>query len=153
MNIRFRIIIPLLLLSLGCATMQGIPSMLDVPPTPSMDNVPTGSSPMSGDWRADTAFGYLSFTVDPDGAKVTTAVFKVSNWTCGGTTLTTEVQSLSEWPLTDGQFAGYVNLNGSFHTMTITGAYDAASDQFTGTWEQDAHGSHCSDIWSAIPRK
>ena len=146
----------LILLSIGCGVQSiipGIPTFPPIPPTPGTSNVPTGSSPMSGDWNASPDFGKLAFTVDPDGQNVTTAVIVVTNWTCGGTTLTTELQSLSQWPISDGQFGGNVNLNGNFHTMTIIGTYDEAKKQFAGTWEEDAHGTICSGNWESIGRK
>jgi hypothetical protein len=142
--------------SLACgiqALVPAIPTFPALPPSPSMNNVPTGSSPMSGDWQVQADFGNFGFTVDPDGKNVTTAVFSLSNWTCGGTTLTTSLQSLSQWPVADGQFGGDVNLNGNFHTMTIQGIYDEAKKQFTGTWQEDAHGTTCSGTWESIPRK
>jgi hypothetical protein len=142
--------------SLACAAQSLIPNMPNfpsIPPTPGTSNVPTGSSPMSGDWTASTDFGQLAFTVDPDGGNVTTAVIVVTHWTCGGTTLTTQLQSLSQWPISDGQFGGNVNLNGNFHTMTIIGAYDETNDQFIGTWEEDAHGTTCSGEWESVARK
>jgi hypothetical protein len=108
---------------------------------------------MSGDWNASTDFGRMAFTVDPNGTTVTTAVIVVMNWTCGGTTLTTELQSLSQWPISNGGFGGNVNLNGNFHTMTIMGTYDETDKKFTGTWEQDAHGTICSGQWESIARK
>jgi Trk-type K+ transport system membrane component len=138
------------LFSLACGMTSLIPNL---PPKPGTSNVPTGSSPMSGDWTVNAEFGKFAFTVDPDGKNVTTAVFELSGWACGGTTLSTSLQSLSQWPLTDGQFAGMVNLNGNFHTMTVVGTYDKANKQFVGTWEQNAHGSICSGNWEAIPRK
>jgi hypothetical protein len=150
---RFWVMIVAVAATMGCGLVSQVQDALNIPPTPSMDNVPTGSSPMSGDWHSDTEWGYFAFTIDPDGTMVTTAVFKVSNWTCGGTTLTTQLQSLSQWPLSDGQFGGMVTLNGSFHTMTVVGAYEESRGQFTGEWEQDAHGSHCSGTWETIPRK
>jgi hypothetical protein len=142
-----------ILLSIACGVQSFIPNMPVFPPRPGTSNVPTGSSPMSGDWNASADFGKFAFTVDPDGQNVTTAVIGVASWTCGGTTLTTELQSLSQWPISNGQFGGNVNLNGNFHTMTIVGTYDEANQQFTGSWEEDAHGTICSGNWESIPRK
>ena len=108
---------------------------------------------MSGDWNASANFGRLAFTVDPDGKNVTTAVITVSDWTCGGTTLTTELQAITQWPISHGEFGGNANLNGNFHTLTVIGNYDEGKKQFTGTWEEDAHGTTCSGTWEAIARK
>ena len=153
------IFILVLLLSIACGaqslipTMPAMPTFPPVPPSPSANNVPTGSSPMSGDWNASADFGKLAFTVDPDGKNVITAVITVSAWTCGGTTLTTELQAITQWPISDGQFGGNVNLNGNFHTLTVIGNYDEGKKQFIGTWEEDAHGTTCSGTWEAIARK
>jgi len=144
-----------MVVSMACSGQSIIPSIPDFPSlaTPSMNNVPTGSSPMSGDWNVKAEFGRFAFTVDPEGRNVTTAVFAINNWTCGGTTLSTSLQSLSQWPISDGQFGGNVNLNGNFHTMTVIGNYDQTQKTFTGTWEEDAHGTVCSGEWKAITRK
>jgi len=141
--------------SLGCGLQSIVPKMPTfppIPPTPSTDNVPTGSSPLSGDWQVNAEFGHFAFSVDPDGNNVTTATFALSNWTCGGTTLTTALQSLSQWPITNGSFGGNVNLNGNFHTMIVEGTYDETNDRFTGTWEENAHGAVCSGYWESIGR-
>ena len=159
MHVRYQslfLFLLIVILSLACSgqsIIPKIPAFPVLPPTPGTSNVPTGSSPMSGDWQVNAEFGDFAFTVDPDGKNVTTATFKLSNWTCGGTTLSTGLQSLSQWPISDGQFGGNVNLNGSFHTMTIIGAYDEANKQFTGTWEEDAHGTTCSGEWESTARK
>jgi len=144
------------IISLACGVQSLVPSMPTFPafpPKPGTSNMPTGSSPMSGDWNANPDFGELSFTVDPDGKNITTAVISMKSWKCGGTILSTELQSLSQWPISDGQFGGNVNLNGNFHTMTIIGAYDKDKKQFIGKWEQDAHGALCSGEWESIARK
>jgi hypothetical protein len=143
----------IVVLSLACGGQSLIPALPSFPPTPGTSNVPTGSSPMSGDWNASPDFGRLAFTVDPDGRNVTTAVISMKGWKCGGTILSTGLQSLSQWPISDGEFGGNVNLNGNFHTMTIIGKYDKAKKQFVGTWEEDAHGTTCSGEWESIPRK
>ena len=155
MNKKFKIFFAcfaVAMLSLACGFSSVMPDFPDLQPTPGTENVPTGSSPMSGDWQVNAEFGHFAFTVDPDGKVVTTATFDLSNWTCGGTTISTSLQSLSQWPITDGQFGGMVNLNGSFHTMTVQGAYDETGKTFRGVWEQDAHGSICKGEWEAIPR-
>ena len=109
---------------------------------------------MSGDWNADTDFGHFAFTVDPDGRDVVTAVINMSRWTCGGTTLTTELQVLNSWSISDGEFVGEIDLDDSqFHTLKLDGTYDETNKQFVGTWQQDAHGSICSGTWESIPRK
>jgi len=109
---------------------------------------------MSGDWNANTDFGHIAFTVDPNGNNVVTTVIKMSNFTCGGTFLTTETQILNSWSISDGEFSGNVDLaDHGFANMTIDSTYDQAKKTFAGTWEEDAHGSHCSGQWEAIPRK
>jgi hypothetical protein len=144
-------------LSLACGAqslMPSIPTFPPIPPTPSQNNVSTGSSPMSGDWNATTPFGRFAFTVDPDGTNVTTVVVKLTGFTCGGTTLTTEAQVLNQWPLDKGAFSGYVNLKtGHILDLYVVGVYDKAHKTFSGTWEEDAYGTHCTGKWSAAPRK
>jgi hypothetical protein len=150
------VLIPVLILSIACGSGSLIPEMPTfppIPPSPSMNNVQTGSSPLSGDWNADTEFGRIAFSVDPEGGVVTTAVIEVTNWTCGGTTLTAELQSISQWPISNGNFAGMVNLNGSFHTIRIDGSYDEVNKKFSGTWEQNAHGTLCSNTWESAARE
>ena len=148
----FILILPILS-SIACGAIAGIPTMPVIPPKPSTNSVPTGGSPMSGDWNVNAEFGKFAFTVDPDGKNVTTAVFELSGWRCGGTTLSTSLQSLSQWSISNGEFVGDVNLNGNFHTMKMVGIYDDANKQFTGTWEEDAHGTVCSGKWESNSRK
>src|SRR5258706_5992409 len=96
-------------LSITCGVqsiMPDMPTFPPIPPTPSMNNVPTGSSPMSGDWNVNTDFGRMAFTVDPNGTAVTTAVNVVSKLTFGRTTLTTKIQTPSSLPDSDGQVCG-----------------------------------------------
>lgn len=144
-------------LSAACGAQSLIPSMPTFPPilpTPSENNAPTDSSPMSGDWNATTPFGKFAFAVDPDGANVTTAVVKLTGFTCGGTTLTTEEQELIAWPLTSGSFTGHVSLKpGHVLDLYLDGSYDKAHKTFTGTWEEDAYGTHCTGKWVTTPHK
>jgi hypothetical protein len=152
----FVVMILISVVSLACggqSWMPNMPTFPSIPSRPGTANVPTGSSPMSGDWQVQAEFGHFAFTVDPDGKNVTTAVFDLSDWTCGGTTLTTGLQSISLWPISDGQFGGNVNLNGNFHTMTVIGTYNEAGKTFSGEWQEHAHGSTCSGKWQAVPRK
>jgi hypothetical protein len=147
-------VILLVVVSLACGSIPSIPGIPTFPPKPGTSNVPTGSSPMSGDWNADTKFGHLAFTIDPNGNNVVTAVIDVSSFTCGGTFLTTDTQVLNSWSISDGEFSGDVDLgDNGFLSMNIDGTYDQARKTFAGTWEEDAHGTTCSGQWEAIPRK
>jgi hypothetical protein len=143
-------------LALGCGGLSGLQAVATddfpaIPPTPSTSTASTGSSPLSGDWNATPEFGRLAFTVDATGANVTTLVVGVANWTCGGTTLTTEVQSIGPWTISNNEFSTDVELDsGVFNTLTVTGAYDAASKTFSGTWDDDAHGTKCSGTWASV---
>ena len=144
----------LVIVSLACGGMPSIPGIPTFPPKPGTSNVPTGSSPMSGDWNAKTDFGHIAFTVDPDGNNVVTTVINMSNFTCGGTFMSTETQILNSWSISDGEFSGEVDLDDShFLTLTIDGIYDQAKKTFSGTWEEDSHGTTCSGQWEAVPRK
>lgn len=148
-------VIPLVLAASMACGIGSLPSIPGLPPKPSLSDQPTGSSPMSGDWNADTDFGHFSFTVDPDGTKVTTAVVEMSGYSCGGTTLSTETQNLSQWPISDNEFSGEVNLGSSDETLYLTfdGSYDAASKTFSGSWEEDTGGESCSGEWETTPHK
>ncbi|MFZ1041553.1 MAG: hypothetical protein WCA79_13665 [Anaerolineales bacterium] len=141
-------LILLIIASLACA----IPTP---PPRPGTSNVPTGLSPMSGDWNANTDFGHFAFTVDPNGNNVVTAVIGMPNWSCGGTTFfNLNMQVFDSWSISDGEFSGNVDLaDHGFVNMTIDGTYDQAQKTFAGTWQEDAHGDTCSGQWEAIPRK
>ena len=108
---------------------------------------------MSGDWNADTDFGHIAFTIDPDGNNVITTIFTLSHWTCGGTTMSADMQILNSWTISNGEFEGQVSLDDShFHTMTLDGSYDEAEKTFSGTWAEDSHGTLCNGEWTAIPR-
>jgi hypothetical protein len=133
---------------------NAIPTFPPLPPTPASEGTPTGSSPMSGDWSARTDFGRLAFTVDPDGQNVTTVVVGLSNYTCGGTTITTEMQVLNVWSIADGQFSDSIDLNpGHIEDLAISGSYAAASKKFSGTWDDDEYGTHCKGTWESAARK
>ena len=147
-------VIVVVIASLACASRPSIPAIPTFPPKPGTSNVPTGPSPMSGDWNANTNFGHIAFTVDPNGNNVVTTVINMSNFTCGGTFMTTETQILNSWSISDGEFSGDIDLgDNGFLRMTIDGTYDQARKTFVGTWEEDAHGTTCSGQWDAIPRK
>jgi hypothetical protein len=152
---RFLVLVILLLIaSWACASLPSIPAIPTFPPKPGTSNVPTGPSPMSGDWNANTDFGHIAFTVDPNGNNVATTVINLSNFTCGGTFLTTETQILNSWSIRDGEFSGDIDLgDNDFLTLTVAGTYDQAKKTFSGTWEEDASGTTCSGQWEAIPRK
>lgn len=142
-----------LVLACGPGSILGaIPGMK---PTPSISNLSTGSSPMSGDWNAATQFGRFAFTVDPAGGNIVTAVVKINNFSCGGTLLTTETQVLNTWPLDNGKFSGSIDLGDSNEILYINfdGTYHSASKTFTGSWDFDAHGSHCTGDWTSLPHK
>ncbi len=146
-----------ILSSLACGGQTLIPSFPTfppMPPTPSTSDVSIGSSPMSGDWNAKTKFGRLAFSVNPDGTNLTTAVVVLSNFTCGGTTLTTNVQTLGPFPLDQGQFSIQVDLESDeILYMNFDGTYNAKQKVFSGSWEEDAHGDHCSGTWESTPHR
>jgi len=147
----------LTVLSLACgfqSFMPAIPTFPAFPPTPGISNVPTGSSPMSGDWNANTEFGRFAFTVDPDGKNVTTAVLEISGWTCGNTKITTNTQELNTWLINSGEFIADFELDSNhLHTLTLNGAYDEENGKFSGIWTEDEHGTICSGTWESIARK
>lgn len=141
------------LLACGPGSILGaIPGMK---PTPSMNNLSTGSSPLSGDWNAAPEFGRFSFTVDPNGENIVTAVVKINNFHCGGTILTTETQVLNSWPLDNGKFSGSIDLGDTNEILFINfdGTYHSTTRTFAGTWDFDAHGTDCTGDWTSLPHK
>ena len=144
-----------LVLSIACGAGSALKSIAGLPPTPSTSDVSTGSSPMSGDWNADTDFGHLAFTVDPEGQNVTTVVVKMNNFTCSGTSLTTETQDLNSWPIDNGQFSDSVNLGQGDEVlhMGIGAIYNPSSRTFSGAWDFDAYGGHCTGKWTTSPHQ
>ncbi len=158
---RSRLILALTLivsLSLACGSIiPSIPGFPTFAPAPADFGTPTGSSPMSGDWSAQTDFGKIAFTVSPDGTAVSVMSVKMSNWTCGGDTLTTSLQVSNEppWAISDGQFSAHANLGDSStdpNDLFVDGEYDKAANKFSGTWEQDAYGTTCTGTWETAAR-
>jgi len=146
-------------LSLACdaSTIFNSVSSVSAPP-PADIGTPTGSSPMSGDWGAPTNFGKLSFRVDPDGKMIETMYIEMHNWTCGGDTLTTQLQARTDPPadVTDDSFQMAVNLGDAgehFNELYVLGVYDKVHNKFTGKWEQDAYGTKCTGTWQTAARK
>ena len=145
----------LIIASLACASMPSLSAMPKFLAKPGTSNVPTGASPMSGDWNADTQFGHFAFTVDPNGNNAVTAVVDISSFTCGGTFLTTNPQVWDSWPISYGEFSGEIDDLGrnDLMSMRIHGTYNQSGKTFTGTWDEDADSATCSGRWEAIPRK
>ena len=138
----------------ACSVFSLLSSIPGVQPTPSQSNHPTGASPLSGDWNAATDFGSFAFTVAPDGTRVMTAVIRLRGFSCGGSTVTSEVQSLSAWSLEDAGFSGDVSLeSGEQFDISFDGAYDESNRTFSGTWEEDAYGTLCSGDWVTPPHE
>jgi hypothetical protein len=130
------------------------PRFPPLPSTPTTSDRPTGSSPFSGDWNAKTPFGSLAFTVDPDGSIVTTALVRLTGFSCNETSLTTEAQALSRWALQNGEFSGRISLS-SYETSDIylDGSFNSAARTFSGTWELNANGALCSGEWETAPHQ
>lgn len=109
---------------------------------------------MSGDWNATTKFGRIAFSVDGAGNNLTTAVVVLSNWTCGGTTMTTNVQTLGPFSMEQGKFSIDVSLETNEPLdVYVDGTYDAKKKVFSGTWEEDAYGTKCTGTWVSSPHK
>jgi hypothetical protein len=109
---------------------------------------------MSGDWTATTKFGSFAFSIDPNGESVITSVLHMSNFTCGGTTLTTELQTINTWSISDNTFSGTIDLNPPHvEELSIEAKYDARHKLFSGTWDEDQYGTHCSGTWQTPARK
>ncbi|MBI3175081.1 MAG: hypothetical protein HYZ25_15245 [Chloroflexi bacterium] len=146
--------------SMACSLFS-IPSLPDFPtpvPPPADLGTPTGPSPLSGDWGAPTDFGKITFRIGPDGSTLDLLYVEMNNWTCGGVTLTTGIQTYTDPPtrVTDGAFSTYVNLSSSasehYNEIEVSGQYDEAADKFTGEWVQDSISATCTGTWETPAR-
>ena len=145
-------LVSVLLFSLSCSSLSSLPSVPSFPPTPPHSTAPTGGSPLSADWNADTSFGSFAFTVAPDGSKITTAVIRMQGFRCGGTTLTTTTQTLDQWPIENDAFSSDVTLDSDQSLyLSFDGTYDDSTRTFSGTWSEDASGTQCSGDWETDP--
>ncbi len=159
--------LPLLLVLLALVSLAcGVSSLFPAPdlsfptfaPTPADFGTPTGSSPISGDWSALTVFGWISFTISPDGGTLVSVYVEMNNWTCGGVTLTTGILGYSDPPssLEDGSFSTSVNLSseprGHYNEIGVSGEYDSAANLFKGEWQQDSINAICSGVWQTALR-
>jgi hypothetical protein len=149
----------ILSVSLACSASSLVPQ-LPFPtfvPTPADFGTPTGSSPMSGDWSAQTEFGKIAFRISPDGNILEAMYVETNNFTCGGYTVTTAVQTMTDPPpsVEDGGFGISVNLGDSRYShddIAIVGQYDEANDKFSGEWKEDAYGTICTGTWETASR-
>lgn len=142
---------------MACNAETIVPINPTFPPTPADFGKPTGSSPMSGDWSAQTDFGKIAFTVDPDGVGVTVIFVELRNWTCGNVTTTTGNLAIYDPPssIDNGHFSGSVNLsdNSYIDEIDISGTYDQTNDKFFGNWKHRAYETTCTGTWETASRK
>jgi len=111
------------------------------------------AQPQSGDWKAQTDFGELVFTVNSDGTKINKLIIDVQNWSCGNvsgswTITVTFTDPNAGWPITNDQFN--IEVNTSSETWIITGTFQSRYEA-SGTWSGDINGTICSGSWGPIP--
>ncbi|MEW6406982.1 MAG: hypothetical protein AB1649_34830 [Chloroflexota bacterium] len=112
---------------------------------------------MSGDWGAQTDFEKIAFRITPDGTILESVYVEMNNWTCGGVTLTTGVESWGDPPSTveNGSFGMSVGLDDAgdhYHDIFVSGHYDEASNKFTGTWDEQSFDTTCTGTWETASR-
>lgn len=109
---------------------------------------------MSGDWHIKTKFGSISFTIDPDGKKVTDAQYVFNDWTCGDIELSATLYDQEDNSADDGVFHFDDELSDKYsHTIDVYGTYDPNKDRFTGSLEEEApNGTKCTEDWITEPR-
>jgi hypothetical protein len=150
------ILIVIMLLSVGCRALSLFqPAGTTTPILPTDTNLPAGAKPpVAGEWVATTDFGKLVFTVDATGTKITKMSYQFSKWTCGPGTTSGTIEVGSEWPITNGKFSVTTSFDAeNKQTMNFGGTYDAASQKFSGIWDEVSHGTKCSGTWEAYAPK
>jgi hypothetical protein len=134
-------------ISLGCAALSGAASTVPLPPTKSLA---TPSSPMAGDWTVVLGASTVIITIDPTGSTVTNVHLTLNDWKCGGNseTASTDIRS-DAWTVSpDGQLSLTIDLNpDDIEILDFEGQYSRTKAQFSGTWQEDWAGSHCSGKW------
>lgn len=141
--------------SLACGMLSGgIPGMPDFSATETQDaivNAATPASPDSGDWRAAFDSGEAVFHIARDGSHINSIDLRLSGWQCGGTTLSTNMEVRSpDWTIDGNQFSATIDLNPPHvEELTFEGSFDQANQTWSGTWDGDEYGTHCSGDWAA----
>ena len=150
------LLLSMLLLAVGiaCAALSRLASPTEINPASfltqvSVQNAGTPSSPLAGNWTATFESGKVTFTIAPDGSKVALLSLNLDGWTCGGTTLTTTMQVVgTDWAIENNAFSVNIDLNPPhIEELAFNGAYDEATRTWSGTWEGDEYGTHCTGTW------
>jgi len=138
-----------------------IPSVYEIPrpiflPVPADIGTPTGNSPLSGDWSAQTDFGKLAFNIDPEGRIITTVYLQMDTLSCAGTTFTGEHQSqdsVPPWTIADGKFRVTLELGKSNdNQLHVSGEFDKAENKFSGDWRFVVYNGECTGTWQTASR-
>jgi hypothetical protein len=127
-------------------------------------------SPAAGEWKADTEFGGVDFTVSPDSKQITDATFNFSNFQCGPGSQSGSIQVTYNdgLKIDDGQIKiEFQNTASSpvppdpFNPMppsmdtqiiTLTGKFNPDGKSAAGDWTATFDGATCSQgKWNAVP--
>lgn len=143
----------------GCGFSSFLPPTSDFPTPPDIFVEPTDSgtpmpkAPYAGHWIATTDFGNFDFSINSSGTELTWVNINLSNWKCDGTIITMSLKAGS-WSISDGEFSAEIDLNPPHvEYLTIDGTYDETAKTFSGTWDQDMYGTHCSGTWKSTDHK
>jgi hypothetical protein len=139
---------------LACGLIPAMPSIS----TPDFFAEPTDNgtagpkSPLAGHWAATADFGNFDFYISNDGTQLRYVNIALSNWMCGGSIITMSLKAGS-WSVSDGRFSARIDLNPPhIEELTLDGAYDEKSKTFSGAWDQDMYGTHCTGTWKSEPQ-
>jgi len=110
--------------------------------------------PKPGEWTANTEFGELGFTVNPDSTGIAKVSFDFAEFKCGNVQMSggMSIESETLWSITDAQFT----IDTSLGPMTpwdvvIQGEFDQAGTHASGTWEISSAEKTCSGNWESSP--
>jgi hypothetical protein len=105
----------------------------------------TNTSPITraGVWRASTAFGQMSLTVNDKGISITDVYVQFNN--CDGTTAFAFLGG-GPWDIDENGNFTVVSTNATFAANTIKGTFQGVAKKVSGTWEI----GDCSGQWEAI---
>lgn len=108
--------------------------------------------PASGVWQAQTGFGMLELTVNPQRTGITKIAFIFQSWRCGSVTRSgsaSVTRTSGEWAIdgVTGQFTIPANFGANLQ-FTVTGTFSAGTAA-SGSWTATSYGTVCSGSWSA----
>ena len=128
--------------------------------------------PITGVWKANTEFGSVNFTVNPDSTMITDAVFNFSDFQCGpgSQSGSIKVSYNNGLKITNGKINIELTNDVSMpvppdpfnpvppsidtQIITLNGQFASDGKSASGTWIGTYNGSTCSQgKWDAVPGK